>query len=44
MEKRISWEAGVNADSRACPRVVESVGLKGKGHFDDSAVGGAVKH
>ena len=44
MEKRISWEAGVNADSRACSRVVESVGLKGKGHFDDSAVGGAVKH
>lgn len=43
-KKRISWEAGVNADSQACPRVVESAGLKGKGRFGDSAVGGAVKH
>lgn len=38
MEKRISWEADVNADSQACPRVVESAGL------GDSAVGGTVKH
>lgn len=42
--RRISWEAGVNADSQARPRGVESAGLKGKGHFGDSAVGGAVKH
>lgn len=34
-EKGISWEAGVNADSQACPRGVESAGLKGKGHSGD---------
>lgn len=43
-EKGISWEAGVNADSQACPRGVESAGLKGKGHSGDLGVGRAVKH